>query len=67
MEGFYRMPFRSFERYVPAGTPADVAEQVEPYVQAGCGTLNFVPFAGGDEEGIDAVAEVREILGAGAS
>jgi alkanesulfonate monooxygenase SsuD/methylene tetrahydromethanopterin reductase-like flavin-dependent oxidoreductase (luciferase family) len=67
MEGFYRMPFGSFERYVPAGSAAEVAEQVAPYVRAGCGTLNFVPFAGSDEEGIDAVAEVRQLLGAGAS
>jgi alkanesulfonate monooxygenase SsuD/methylene tetrahydromethanopterin reductase-like flavin-dependent oxidoreductase (luciferase family) len=66
MEGFYHVPFGSFERYVPAGTPADVAEQVAPYVEAGCTTLNFIPFAGGDEAGIDAVAEVRQALGASA-
>ncbi len=63
MEGFYRVPFASFERYVPQGTPAEVAGQVAPYIDAGCGTLNFIPFAGSDEEGIDAVAEVRQILG----
>ncbi len=66
MEGFSRLPFASFERYVPVGTPAGVAEQVAPYADAGCGTLNFIPFAGSDEEGIDAVAEVRQILGTGA-
>jgi alkanesulfonate monooxygenase SsuD/methylene tetrahydromethanopterin reductase-like flavin-dependent oxidoreductase (luciferase family) len=63
MEGFYHVPFASFERYVPVGTPADVAEQVAPYVEAGCTTLNFIPFAGADEAGIDAVAEVRQALG----
>lgn len=63
MEGFYHVPFSSFERYVPAGTPADVAEQVAPYIEAGCTTLNFIPFAGSDEAGIDAVAEVRQALG----
>jgi alkanesulfonate monooxygenase SsuD/methylene tetrahydromethanopterin reductase-like flavin-dependent oxidoreductase (luciferase family) len=63
MESFYRVPFDRFECYVPQGTPAEVAEQVAPYIEAGCGTLNFVPFAGSDEEGIDAVAEVRQILG----
>ena len=62
MEGFYHVPFDSFERYVPRGTPADVAEQVAPYVEAGCTTLNFIPFAGSDEAGIDAVAEVRALL-----
>ena len=68
MEGFYRLPFGSFERYVPVGTPADVAEQVAPYVEAGCTTFNFIPFAArdgaaSDEAGIDAVAEVRQALG----
>jgi alkanesulfonate monooxygenase SsuD/methylene tetrahydromethanopterin reductase-like flavin-dependent oxidoreductase (luciferase family) len=63
MEGFYRVQFASFERYVPVGTAAEVAEQVAPYINAGCSTLNFIPFAGSDEEGIDAVAEVRQILG----
>jgi alkanesulfonate monooxygenase SsuD/methylene tetrahydromethanopterin reductase-like flavin-dependent oxidoreductase (luciferase family) len=68
MEGFYHVPFASFERYVPAGTAADVAEQVAPYVEAGCTTLNFIPFAArdgvvSDEAGIDAVAAVRQALG----
>lgn len=62
MEGFYRTPFESFERYIPHGTPAQVADYVTPYIDAGCGTLNFIPFAGSDEAGIDAVAEVRQIL-----
>lgn len=67
MEGFYRVPFDRFERYVPAGTPADVAEQVAPYAEAGCTTFNFIPFArhdgdARDEAGIDAVAEVRQLL-----
>jgi alkanesulfonate monooxygenase SsuD/methylene tetrahydromethanopterin reductase-like flavin-dependent oxidoreductase (luciferase family) len=66
MEGFYHLPFGSFERYVPLGTPAEVAELVAPYVHAGCTTLSFIPFAGSEEEGIDAVAEVRQLLGAGA-
>jgi hypothetical protein len=48
--------------------PADVAEQVAPYVEAGCTTPDFIPFAArdgavSDEAGIDAVAEVRQALG----
>jgi alkanesulfonate monooxygenase SsuD/methylene tetrahydromethanopterin reductase-like flavin-dependent oxidoreductase (luciferase family) len=62
MEGFYRVPFDDFERYIPHGTPAEVADNVAPYLDAGCSTLNFIPFAGSDEAGIDAVAEVRQIL-----
>jgi alkanesulfonate monooxygenase SsuD/methylene tetrahydromethanopterin reductase-like flavin-dependent oxidoreductase (luciferase family) len=62
MEGFYRVPFDDFERYIPHGTPAEVADYVAPYIDAGCGTVNLIPFAGSDEAGIDAAAEVRQIL-----
>jgi hypothetical protein len=63
MEGFYRLPFTSFERHVPHGTPAEVADYVAPYLDAGCTSLNFIPFADSAEAGIDAVAEVRQLLG----
>jgi alkanesulfonate monooxygenase SsuD/methylene tetrahydromethanopterin reductase-like flavin-dependent oxidoreductase (luciferase family) len=62
MESLYRTPFDRFERYIPCGTPAQVAEFVAPYIGAGCTTLNFIPFAGSSEAAIDAVAQVREIL-----
>jgi alkanesulfonate monooxygenase SsuD/methylene tetrahydromethanopterin reductase-like flavin-dependent oxidoreductase (luciferase family) len=62
MEGLYRTPFDSFERYIPHGTPEDVAEFVAPFIKAGCTTLNFIPFAGGDDAGVDAVAETRKLL-----
>jgi alkanesulfonate monooxygenase SsuD/methylene tetrahydromethanopterin reductase-like flavin-dependent oxidoreductase (luciferase family) len=58
MEQLYQTPFASFERYIPHGTPAQVAEFVAPYLYAGCTTINFIPFAGSDEAGIDAVADV---------
>lgn len=62
MEGLYRTPFDKFERYVPHGTPAQVAEFVAPFVAAGATTLNLIPFAGSDEAGVDAVAEMRALL-----
>lgn len=62
MEGLYRTPFERFERYVPHGTPAQVAEFVAPFVGAGATTINLIPFAGSDEAGVDAVAEVRALL-----
>ncbi|MCU1652468.1 MAG: class flavin-dependent oxidoreductase [Pseudonocardia sp.] len=65
MEGLYRTPFDDFERYIPHGTAQDVAEFVAPFVDAGCTTLNFIPFAGSDEESIDAVAETRKLLRSG--
>jgi len=62
MERLYRIPFGKFERYIPYGTPAQVAEFVAPFIAAGATTVNFIPFADGDEAGVDAVADVRELL-----
>ena len=42
MEAFYRLPFQSFEKYTPYGTPAEIAEFIAPYIEAGCRWLNFV-------------------------
>lgn len=65
MEGLYRTPFENFERYVPYGTPQEVAEFVAPFIDAGATTVNFIPFAGSDEAGIDAAAETRKLLRSG--
>jgi len=62
MERLYRIPFGKFERYIPYGTPAQVAEFVAPFIAAGATTVNFIPFAGADEAGVDAIADVRELL-----
>jgi alkanesulfonate monooxygenase SsuD/methylene tetrahydromethanopterin reductase-like flavin-dependent oxidoreductase (luciferase family) len=67
MEGLYRTPFADFERWIPHGTPAQVAEFVAPFIAAGATTLNLIPFAGSDEAGIDAVAEVRALLPRGSA
>ena len=62
MERFYRVPFEKFERYVPLGTPAEVADFIRPYVEAGAGTVNVVPCAGSDHADIEAAAAVRDHL-----
>lgn len=62
MEGFYRIPFESFERYSPHGTPEEVAEFLAPYVDAGCRAINVIPCAGDDEAAIGGVAELRRLL-----
>ena len=62
MESLYQTPFTNFERHIPHGIPAEVADYVGPYIDAGCTSLNFIPYAGSAEAGIDAVAEVRQIL-----
>jgi alkanesulfonate monooxygenase SsuD/methylene tetrahydromethanopterin reductase-like flavin-dependent oxidoreductase (luciferase family) len=64
MERVYRLPFERFARHVPCGAPGEIAERIAPYLDAGVGTVNVIPFARSDEAAIDAVAEVRSLLGA---
>ncbi|MFL5820381.1 MAG: LLM class flavin-dependent oxidoreductase [Solirubrobacteraceae bacterium] len=62
MEAYYRIPFQSFERYSPCGTPDEVAEFLAPYAEAGCSAFNLVPCAADDAEALEGVAEVRAKL-----
>ena len=62
MEGFYRVPFEKFERYTPYGTVDDIVSFLEPYLAAGCRHFNLTPCAASAEEGIDAIAAVRQRL-----
>ncbi|MBI5287948.1 MAG: LLM class flavin-dependent oxidoreductase [Chloroflexi bacterium] len=52
MEAFYKVPFASFEKYTPYGTPAEIAAFIAPYIEAGCRWVNLVI-----AEGADAVLE----------
>ena len=65
MQDFYQMPFEPFERYSPYGTPADVAEFLSPYVEAGCSAFNVIPCAGDRETAVSAVGELRQLLTGG--
>jgi alkanesulfonate monooxygenase SsuD/methylene tetrahydromethanopterin reductase-like flavin-dependent oxidoreductase (luciferase family) len=62
MEQMYRLPFASFERYVPYGTPADVADALRGYVEAGCRSFNLVPCAESSAEAIEGAGEIRRRL-----
>jgi alkanesulfonate monooxygenase SsuD/methylene tetrahydromethanopterin reductase-like flavin-dependent oxidoreductase (luciferase family) len=62
MEAFYRIPFSSFERYSPWGDPADVAEFLGAYVEAGCRAFNLIPCAPDWETAVEGCAEVRRLL-----
>jgi hypothetical protein len=66
MEGFYQIPFDRFERYSPSGTPADIAEFLVPYVEAGCTTFNLIPQSPDVETAVAGAVEVRRLLRAGA-
>lgn len=62
MENFYHVPFERFEKYSPYGTPAEIADFLARYREAGCRLFNIMPIAESEAEGIDAVAEIRERL-----
>jgi len=62
MEGLYGLPFERFARYVPAGTPADVADALQPYVDAGCRTFNLLTQSPDSSMIPGAVGEVRRLL-----
>jgi len=62
MERFYHVPFDKFERYTPYGTPAQVAEQLAPYIEAGCRLMNLKVCTHRPEEEVALGAEVRAAL-----
>ena len=66
MEGFYQIPFDRFERYSPFGTPADIAEFLVPYVEAGCTTFNLIPQSPDVDTAIAGAVEVKRLLSASA-
>ena len=63
MEDFYKIPFESFEKYVPYGTPDMVAEILQPYIEAGCSTLNMQVVAESTSASIDGLGQIIAALG----
>jgi alkanesulfonate monooxygenase SsuD/methylene tetrahydromethanopterin reductase-like flavin-dependent oxidoreductase (luciferase family) len=62
MEAFYQLPFDKFERYSPYGSPDEVAEQLVPYVEAGCTLFNLMLVGAGVEAEVEAAAAIRDRL-----
>lgn len=62
MSAFYQLPFEKFEKWSPAGTPADIAGFLEPYIEAGCREINLIAVGGSTEETITGCGEVRRLL-----
>jgi alkanesulfonate monooxygenase SsuD/methylene tetrahydromethanopterin reductase-like flavin-dependent oxidoreductase (luciferase family) len=62
MQAFYHMPFEPFERYSPYGTPAQVAEFLGPYIEAGCSSFNVIPCAADHERAVAGVGELKTLL-----
>jgi alkanesulfonate monooxygenase SsuD/methylene tetrahydromethanopterin reductase-like flavin-dependent oxidoreductase (luciferase family) len=62
MQAMYRLPFESFERWSPYGTPEDVAAFLAPYIDAGVRDLNLICPGADRTEVLEGVAEVRRLL-----
>ena len=62
METMYGLPFERFERYTPCGEPEAIADVLQPYVEAGCKTLNLAMCAESPAAGIQAAGEVKRLL-----
>ena len=62
MEAVYQQPFARFERYCPFGRPAEVAEFLAPYVEAGCRDFNLLARGASADATVDAVGEVKRLL-----
>jgi alkanesulfonate monooxygenase SsuD/methylene tetrahydromethanopterin reductase-like flavin-dependent oxidoreductase (luciferase family) len=62
MQRSYQLPFERFERYVPCGSPDDVAETLVPYLACGCRHFNVVPEGYDLEHSIEAIAAVKTRL-----
>lgn len=59
MQAFYQLPYESFERWSPAGPPAQLAEFLIPYVEAGCSSFNLILNGASVDAEIEAAAEIR--------
>lgn len=62
MEGFYKLPFESFERYVPYGSAEKVAEFLAAHVEAGCGQFNLVLVQESGQDIVEAGLQIKESL-----
>jgi alkanesulfonate monooxygenase SsuD/methylene tetrahydromethanopterin reductase-like flavin-dependent oxidoreductase (luciferase family) len=62
MQSFYQLPYERFERWSPAGSAAQVADFLHPYVDAGCHTFNVIACGASLEAEIAAVGEIRQRL-----
>ena len=62
METMYRIPFERFARFSPWGSADEIAEYLTPYRDAGCRLFNIMPVAADEEQGIEAVARIKNLL-----
>ena len=62
MEAFYQLPYERFEKWSPFGAPEQIADFLQPYMEAGCSIFNLIIQGPSVEEEIDAAAEIRQLM-----
>ncbi|HEX3246111.1 MAG TPA: TIGR03619 family F420-dependent LLM class oxidoreductase [Chloroflexota bacterium] len=62
MTATYNLPFESFERYVPFGSPRKIADAIAPYLEAGATHVNLQAAESSPLAAIEAVVKVRDAL-----
>ncbi|MCW2816096.1 MAG: hypothetical protein JWN84_3551 [Nocardioides sp.] len=62
MSSLYNLPPEKFQHITAAGRPEDVAETLQPYVDAGARTLTLIPVSETVDEAIELSGEVRRHL-----
>jgi alkanesulfonate monooxygenase SsuD/methylene tetrahydromethanopterin reductase-like flavin-dependent oxidoreductase (luciferase family) len=62
MTKFYKLDFELFAKYTPMGTAEQIAEFLQPFVEAGATTLNLTPCGANPELEVETVAQVKELL-----
>jgi alkanesulfonate monooxygenase SsuD/methylene tetrahydromethanopterin reductase-like flavin-dependent oxidoreductase (luciferase family) len=62
MEGIYQLPFERFERYVPYGSPEEIADFLAPYAQAGSRRFHLSLVAAGDVDRAAVAGRIRQRL-----
>jgi hypothetical protein len=62
MTATYNLPFERFERYVPYGSPREIADAIAPYLEAGATHINIGAAEASPLAAIESVARVREEL-----
>jgi probable F420-dependent oxidoreductase len=62
MTATYNLPFERFDRYVPYGSPIEIADAVLPYIEAGATHINLQAAEASPLTAIESVARVREAI-----
>lgn len=62
MEKLYDRPFEDFVKWTPYGTPAQVAEFLQRYIDLGCTSLTLVPCGKNPVDAMEGAIECARIL-----